>query len=80
MDLEEAVLILEDLIARDRYYRGFGQSDFDKFCEEKNKAIETLIDYIKNNISKETVDNKIKNIPQYYIRKLEEEMEENNEN
>lgn len=44
MEIKKAIRILESWIEADRKWRtGAKDSDFDKFYEERNKAIETLI-------------------------------------
>ena len=44
MEIKKAIRILESWIEADRKWRtGAKDSDFDKLCEERNKAIETLI-------------------------------------
>ena len=45
MNLDKAIKILETWVKTDREFRGDKmESDYDKFCEERNIAIETLID------------------------------------
>jgi ATP-dependent Clp protease ATP-binding subunit ClpA len=47
MTIEKAIEVLEKYIALDRSLRDECVSDFDKFCEEKCVAIETLINTIE---------------------------------
>jgi len=50
MKLQEAIDILEEWIEIDRMgRRDSTDSDFDKFCEEKNVAIETVLKEVKSN-------------------------------
>ena len=45
MNLDKAIKILETWVEADREFRENKlESDYDKFCEERNIAIETLID------------------------------------
>lgn len=45
MNLDKAIRILETWVEADREFRENKlESDYDKFCEERNIAIETLID------------------------------------
>ena len=39
----DAIKLLEQWVKEDRESRNSTESDFDKFCEERNKAIEELI-------------------------------------
>lgn len=48
MNLGKAIKILETWVEADREFRENKlQSDYDKFCEERNIAIETLIDELE---------------------------------
>jgi hypothetical protein len=50
MELQKAIEILEEWIKIDRAIREVStDSDFDKFCEEKNVAIETVLKEVKSN-------------------------------
>ena len=54
--MEEDIKILEEWVEVDRRTRNNSmESDFDKFCEEKNVAIENLINRVKD--LEEAVDN-----------------------
>ena len=47
MDLERAKAILKAWVETDRKYRDNKvASDFDEFCETRNKAIETVLKHI----------------------------------
>lgn len=48
MELERAISILKAWVKTDRKMRGDSlESDYDKFCEQRNEAIETVLKEIK---------------------------------
>lgn len=53
MNLQQAIAILEEYIALDRETRETEDysNDFDKFCEEKCKAIETILNHVKERMN-----------------------------
>lgn len=54
MKLQQAIAILEEYITLDRETRETEDysNDFDKFCEEKCKAIETILNHVKEEMGK----------------------------
>lgn len=53
MNLDKAIKILEAWVEADREFRENKlESDYDKFCEERNIAIETLIDELDKEYGK----------------------------
>ncbi len=49
MEIETAIEILQHWIDEDRYIRNNSmESDFDKFCETRNKAIERVLEELEN--------------------------------
>ena len=53
MNLEQAIKILEEYVTLDRETRETEDysNDFDKFCEEKCIAIETVLNHIKERMT-----------------------------
>lgn len=53
MELNNAVDILKEYVKLDREMRETEDysNDFDKFCEEKCVAIETLLNFVEKNLS-----------------------------
>lgn len=48
MEREKAIVLLKEWVARDRLMRNYStESDYDKFCEERNVAIDTVLAELK---------------------------------
>lgn len=69
MDIEEAIKILKEFVKQDRKMRDYKvESDYDKFCEERCIAIETVLnelEYKQDDINvlqaqRDSVENQLK--------------------
>ena len=86
MDIEKAIKILKEFVKQDRKMRDYKvESDYDKFCEERCIAIETVLNELeKKDKEIEQLEIKIDNLAEEqnerekYTHKLEKELNEEN--